>query len=82
MLLLRLTLMIGVLLGLIQASQATEQIKSSARDKVVHRENEEARGGDMSKIVDDLFIVDGNGQNDWFDLKNAVQGPYGSADFK
>lgn len=40
------------------------------------------RGGDVEKIVDDLFTVEGNGWNDWFDLKNTIQGPYGSADFK
>jgi len=48
----------------------------------VHQEIEAEKGDDVGKIVYDLIAVEGNGRNDWFDLKNAVQGPYGSADFK
>ena len=82
MLLLRFILVIGVSLVFIQASQATEQTKTAVKDKTAHRENGAAKGGDVEKIVDDLFTVEGNGRNDWFDLKNTIQGPYGSADFK
>jgi hypothetical protein len=82
MLLLRFMLMISFSLVFIQASQATEQIKAVAKDKAAHQEIEAAKVDDVGKIVDDLFTVEGNGRNDWFDLKNAVQGPYGSADFK
>lgn len=82
MFLLRFMLMISISLVFIQASQATEQIKALAKDKTAHQEIEAAKGDDVGKIVDELFAVEGNGRNDWFDLKNAVQGPYGSADFK
>lgn len=82
MLLLRLTLMISVSLIFIQASQAIEQIKTVTKNKNMHHENEAAKGDDVGKVVDNFFTVEGNGRNEWFDLKNTIQGPYGSADFK
>jgi hypothetical protein len=74
--------MISLSFVFIQVAEASEQINTAARDKILHRENEAVRGDDVDKIVDDFFTIEGNGQNDWFDLKNAIQGPYGSADFK
>ena len=82
MLLSRFMIMISLTLAFIHASEATEQINTAARDKTLHRENEVVSRDDVGKIVDDFFTVEGNGRNDWFDLKNTVQGPYGSADFK
>lgn len=82
MLLSRFMLMISLSFVFIQVSEATEQKNTAARDKILHRENEAVRGDGVEKIVDDFFTVEGNGQNNWIDLKNAVQGPYGSADFK
>ncbi len=57
MLLSRFMLMISLSFVFIQVAEASEQINTEARDKILHRENEAVRGDDVDKIVDDFFLL-------------------------